>query len=230
MHAEFSNASRFQALPAHSPEKLEYIAAVKARRVYSLLTFERSIAIPATVENDEILSSLCLLKSLCDRRGYLIKTACTIEKGPCPFVSIGNHYVGWEFLPSPERFWIKDDYDRLNPVPVDSKLARILRDGFNEQCLENLNRMRTAVLPITSAWLCRINRKWRSRDAQRIPPAMGALGGGLPAQRQDPRRTRQGLPLHREALRCAHHETRAIRSSLFRMLNWLRADLRKATA
>ncbi len=34
----------------------------------------------------------------------------------------------------------------------------------------------------------------------------------------------------REAMRCAHHETREIRSSLFRMLNWLRADLRKAVA
>ena len=156
MHADFSAAPRYLPPPPRSAEKLEYIEAVKKGRAYNL-SFMDFLAIPGTPENDEMLGDLCLLKSLCDRYGYRIKGACTIHTGPCPFTPIGNKLVGWEFLPSPERFWIRDDFGALNPVPVDSKLARVLRDAFNEQLLEHFNTIRTAISPIPCAFMTRVN-------------------------------------------------------------------------
>lgn len=156
MHAALAHEFKFPPLPVQSEAEREYVEAVKARRVYALRSMY-FLAIPGTPENDELLGDYCLLNSLCNRRGYLVKGACTIAKGPCPFAFIGNSLIGWEFLPSPARFWIADDFGCLNPVPVDGKLARVLRDAFNEQLLEHFNKIRTAVLPVNSAFMTRVN-------------------------------------------------------------------------
>jgi hypothetical protein len=142
-------------------EKIEFVKAVKAGRVYDL-SFMEYLAIPGTNENDELLGDLCLLKSLCDRDGYRIKGYCTLDRGPCPPVEtkrVDCTFIGWEFLPSPERFWIRDDFDRLNPVPVDGKLARVLREAFNEQLLGQFNARRLigAILPLPVGCVPRLN-------------------------------------------------------------------------
>lgn len=159
MHAALSEIRPSWApIPKPTAEQREFAQAVKARRIYVL----DYLAIPATPENDELLGDLCMLTSLCNRDGYRIKGFCTLDRGPCPFVwTEGNRaaLIGWEFLPSPERFWIHDDFGRLNPVHVDSKLARVLREAFNEQLLERFNRYRLTpgVTPIQSAWGVRLN-------------------------------------------------------------------------
>lgn len=158
MHAAPAHDFGFRPLPVITAEAREYITAVKARRVYDL-SFMHFLSIPGTPENDELLGSLCLLRSLCNSRGYRIKGACTLDRWSCPPVYYGDRIIGTEFRPSPERFWIRDDFDRLNPVPVDSKLARVLREAFNEQLLEHFNKLRLGggILPISSAWMTRVN-------------------------------------------------------------------------